>query len=71
MGSEGAELYPAMKIPNKIGDYKSLFDMYFDPVEMRWINWMMTVPKYIVDKELTYLQLSIPTIDSIRMVGIV
>lgn len=55
MGPEGAELYPAMKIPNKIGDYKSLFDMSFDPEEMRWINWMMTVPKYIVDKELTYL----------------
>lgn len=55
MGPEGAENYPAMKIPNKIGDYKSLFDMSFDPEEMRWVNWMMTVPKYIVDKELGYL----------------
>jgi len=55
MGPDGAENYPATKIPNKIGDYKSLFDMSFDPKEMRWINWMMTVPKYIVDKELSYL----------------
>jgi Tfp pilus assembly ATPase PilU len=31
----------------------------------------MTVPKYIVDKDHTYLQLSIPTIDSIRMVGVI
>ena len=37
---------------------------------MRWVNWMNTVPKYTINRELTYLQLSIPTIDSIRMIGI-
>jgi hypothetical protein len=56
-----------MKIPNKIGDFKSLFDLYFDQEEMRWTNWMMTVDKYMINKEDTFLQLSIPTIDTIRM----
>jgi dynein heavy chain len=37
---------------------------------MKWINWLNTVPKYIIDREQTFLQLSIPTIDSIRMSSI-
>lgn len=56
-----------MKVPNKIGDFKSLFELYFDQEEMRWVNWMMTEEKYVVNKEDTFLQLSIPTIDTIRM----
>ena len=34
---------------------------------MRWIPWTSTVPKYEINKDDTYLALSIPTIDSIRM----
>jgi hypothetical protein len=30
MGPDGKENYPAWKIPTKMGEYKSLFDMYFD-----------------------------------------
>lgn len=56
-----------MKVPNKLGDYKSLFEVYFDQDEMRWVNWMSTVDKYVVNKEDTYLMLSIPTVDSIRL----
>ena len=37
---------------------------------MKWINWLNTVPKYVIDREQTFLQLSIPTIDSIRMSSI-
>lgn len=44
-----------MKVPNKIGDFKSLFDLYFDQEEMRWTNWMMTVDKYVINKEDTFL----------------
>ena len=57
-----------MKIPNKLGtDYKSLFDLFFDQEEMKWVNWIQTVPKYIINKEDTYLALNIPTIDAIRI----
>lgn len=59
-----------MKIPNKMGEMKSLYDMYFDMEEMRWTHWLQTVDKYVINKEHTYLQLSIPTIDSIRMIGV-
>jgi dynein heavy chain len=62
--------HDAMKIPNKMGDYKSLFDVFFDQGEMKWINWFNTVDRYVIDKEMSYLQLSIPTIDSIRVSNI-
>ena len=58
------------KIPNKLGEYKTLFDVYFDAAEMRWTPWMSTVPKYVVDKDAPYLSLSIPTVDSIRLSNI-
>lgn len=70
LGKETAVKYPATKIPNKMGEYESVFDILFDQTEMRWVNWMNTVTKYTINRELTYLQLSIPTIDSIRMIGI-
>jgi dynein heavy chain len=59
--------YEAIKVPTKIGDYKSVFDLYFDAEEMRWTNWMNTVEKYTINREETYLMLSIPTMDQIRM----
>lgn len=63
--------YAPIKYPTKLqGEYKSVFDMYFDLSEMKWTNWLSTVPKYIVDKDSSYLTLSIPTIDSIRMIAI-
>lgn len=61
------EAYEPTKIPNKIGEFKSLFDLYFDMEDMRWTNWLNTQPKYQVNREDTYLQLSIPTMDQIRM----
>jgi dynein heavy chain len=71
MGEEAETKYPALKYPTKLGgEYKSIFDMYFDMSDMRWVNWLSTVPKYIVDKDASYLTLSIPTIDSIRMISI-
>lgn len=30
LGPDGKENYPAMKIPTKLGEYKSLFDLHFD-----------------------------------------
>jgi len=44
-----------MKIPNKLTDCTSLFDVCFDQEEMRWASWMSTVPKYVINKEETYL----------------
>jgi len=70
MGENAAEKYAPIKIPNKLGEFKSLFDLSFDQEEMKWTNWMNTQDKYVVNKELSFLQLSIPTIDSIRMLSI-
>jgi hypothetical protein len=30
LGPDGKENYPPMKIPTKLGEYKSLFDVHFD-----------------------------------------
>jgi len=55
MGPDGAEKYPAMKIATKIGEMKSLYDLYFDMEDMRWTHWLQTVPKYVVNKDDSYL----------------
>jgi len=60
---EADQKHDPIKLPVKIGDCKSLFDMSYDPEENRWVNWLVTVPKYIVNRDDTFLQLSIPTID--------
>ena len=44
-----------MKIPNKMNDFKTLFEIYFDQDEMKWVNWFNTVDRYHVDKDLSYL----------------
>jgi dynein heavy chain len=57
-----------MRIPNKIaGDYKSVFDLYFDQDELSWRDWMQTRDRYVVDKSKSFLQLSIPTVDTVRV----
>ena len=55
-----------VKVNTKLGEYKSLFDMHFEMEEMRWLPWLQTRDKYVINKEQTFLQLSIPTTDVIR-----
>jgi dynein heavy chain, axonemal len=55
------------KIAVKLGEFKSVFDLYFDRDKLAWINWLKTVPPYVVPRDVTYSQLIVPTIDSIRM----
>ena len=59
--------FETRKIPIKLGDYKSLFDLYFDREKIQWINWLKTLPPYVVPKDVSYSRLIVPTIDSIRM----
>ena len=59
--------YEAKKINVKMGEFKSIFDLYFDREKLNWINWTKTMPPYVVPKDVKYSQLIIPTIDSIRM----
>jgi dynein heavy chain len=67
LGEEKNSTYEPMKIDVKMGDAQTIFDVYYDMEEARWIPWTTTVPKYEINKDDTYLDLSIPTIDSIRM----
>jgi dynein heavy chain len=65
------KVYEPMKLPSKISDPQSLFELYYDQEDMKWVNWMQTVPKYQINKDATYLEMSIPTVDSIRMNAII
>jgi dynein heavy chain len=67
LGEDKQGAYEAQKINIKFPDVPSVFDAYFDAEEMRWTPWLSTVPKYEIDKEQSYLQLTIPTTDSIRI----
>jgi hypothetical protein len=61
------ENFEVKKIPIKMGDFKSCFDLYFDRDRITWINWLKTLPPFVVPKDVSYSQLIVPTIDSIRM----
>ena len=41
--------------------------MYFDPAKNIWVNWIKTIPPYVIPKEAEFHQLTIPTVDSIRL----
>jgi dynein heavy chain len=59
--------FETRKLPIKMGDYKSLFDLYFERDKINWINWLKTIPPFVVPKDVSYSQLIVPTMDSIRM----
>lgn len=59
--------YEMKKIPAKIGDCKSVFDVWFERDKLNWINWIKTLPPYVVPKDVPYSQLIVPTMDSIRV----
>ena len=42
------------KVAVKLGEYKSVFDLYFDRDKLAWINWLKTVPPYVVPRDVTY-----------------
>lgn len=42
------ENFEPKRIPVKLGEYKSLFDLYFDKEKLAWLNWLKTIPPYVV-----------------------
>jgi dynein heavy chain len=59
--------YELKKVPAKMGDFKSVFDLWFERDKINWINWIKTLPPYIVPKDCPYSKLIVPTMDSIRV----
>ena len=59
--------WESKKINIKLGEFKSIFDLYFDREKLTWINWLKTLPPFVVPKDVSYSQLIVPTIDSVRM----
>ncbi len=51
----------------KLLECKTIFDIFFDPVKNIWVNWQKTIPAYVVPKEAEFHELTIPTIDCIRL----
>jgi len=46
--------FETKKIPIKLGDYKSTFDLYFDRDKIQWINWLKTIPPFVVPRDVSY-----------------
>jgi hypothetical protein len=42
------------KIPVKMGDFKSVFDLFFEKDKINWLNWLKTIPPYVVPKDVAY-----------------
>ena len=50
------------KLPEKC----HLFEVYYNPERMIWLNWSQTQPPFVIPKKISYSDLIIPTNDSIR-----
>jgi type IV secretory pathway ATPase VirB11/archaellum biosynthesis ATPase len=55
------------KIPNKVGEVDSLFNMAFVKDQAQWKPWTQTVPAYTVPKDASYTEVIVPNVDSIRI----
>jgi len=55
------------KLPVKLPEHTSLFDLCYLPENLQWTNWLKTVPEYHVPTDCTYASLVVPTLDSIRV----
>ena len=52
----------------KLGaDYTILFELSFDPIDIKWVNWLKTIPTYEVPGNVKYSEVIVPTVDSIRV----
>lgn len=55
-------------MPNKItGDFGSLFELSFNKEQCNWLPWTKTVPAYQIPKDVTYSEVIVPNVDSIRV----
>lgn len=46
---------------------KSVYDWCYDEKKKEWVNWFNTIPPYTVDTKLSFNEIVVPTLDSIRM----
>ena len=43
-----------------------VYDFFFDVEQARWIPWIETQPEFRIDPKLTFNEIVVPTVDSIR-----
>lgn len=46
--------FEVKKIPNKMIEFKKVFDLYYDKEKNCWLYWLKTIPPYVVPKDVTY-----------------
>ena len=46
---------------------KTIYDYNWDTTKLAWTDWLTTVPTYEVDIKISYAEIVVPTMDSIRM----
>lgn len=49
-------------LKTKVGsEFTSLFELSFEPEDLKWINWIKTIPAYHVPGQVKYSEVIVPT----------
>ncbi|XP_069727356.1 dynein axonemal heavy chain 10 [Phaenicophaeus curvirostris] len=48
------------------GQLPTLYDFHFDGLKKKWVPWMKLVPEYIHNPEVKFLDILVPTVDTMR-----
>ena len=56
----------ASAIPGQGGEEDLLYDYWFDAKSGKWIPWMDTIDKFVLDAKTSFAEIAVPTLDTVR-----
>ena len=52
--------------PERQGLHLRMYEYCFDQDELKWVEWMRTIPEYVANPDAAFAQVIVPTADTVR-----